>query len=258
MIPEFHYVSAPPHNFKPEQLNEDEALKEDWQLTMESARTIYTLPRTKQSNKLGRVALGSVKSNPVVEVMFADIFSTRPFHPQDLTADPLQRSCPIFLRYRNTDTAPPSCCSGLTLSKQLETREPGIYWENEEGQWKCAPWRPAVDAEDQSDPKEKSLDAAIVLYVERTDPGTVDVALGGFSTHATRLLGANLPGIVSQLPAPAYSCGGVSVGLCVIAFSYHAHALKEESRRGGRLAKSDAEWTIHVVSESVLERHFAS
>ena len=56
------------------------------------------------------VCLGSNKSNPVSEMLIARAFNCDPFIPQDGLASAASRSCPIFLRYRDSDPQPPSCC----------------------------------------------------------------------------------------------------------------------------------------------------
>ena len=62
------------------------------------------------------VCLGSNKSNPVVELLLASAFGCEPFESQDGLPSAGQRSCPIFLRYRDNDPQPPSCCGGLRLA----------------------------------------------------------------------------------------------------------------------------------------------
>ena len=46
----------------------------------------------------GMVCIGSVKSNPVVELLFADAFGCTPFVTEDDVDDVSARSCPFFLR----------------------------------------------------------------------------------------------------------------------------------------------------------------
>ena len=61
------------------------------------------------------------------------------------------------------------------LRGQNSTR-PGIYYETAGGAWECCPW------------DEKTHDAAFVFYIHRESQGRMEMALGGFSGRATRLL----------------------------------------------------------------------
>ena len=54
----------------------------------------------------GMVCIGSVKSNPVVELLFADAFGCTPFVTEDDVNDVSARSCLFFLRYRDSDPKP--------------------------------------------------------------------------------------------------------------------------------------------------------
>ena len=45
----------------------------------------------------GMVCIGSVKSNPVVELLFSDVFGCTPFVTEDDVDDVSARSCPFFL-----------------------------------------------------------------------------------------------------------------------------------------------------------------
>ena len=86
----------------------------------------------------GMVCIGSVKSNPVVELLFADTFGCTPFVTEDDVDDVSARSCPFFLRYRDSDPQPGGASAGLRLSKNQDAPDPGFYYENDDGTWSYA------------------------------------------------------------------------------------------------------------------------
>ena len=63
------------------------------------------------------VCLGSVKSNPVVELVLAELFHCEPFVSQDEVNDPRERNCPIFMRLRDNDPHPASCSVGRVMHR---------------------------------------------------------------------------------------------------------------------------------------------
>ena len=84
----------------------------------------------------GMVCIGSVKSNPVVELLFADAFGCTPFVTEDDVDDVSARSCPFFLRYRDSDPQP-----GVLLLLRLGKNEDArtlVYYENDDGTWSYA------------------------------------------------------------------------------------------------------------------------
>src|SRR5262245_47937262 len=121
------------------------------------------------------VCVGSNKSNPVVEFIMASTFGDEPFQTQDAIAA-TKRACPIFLRYRDTDPQPASCFGGLKLGRGQSSSHPGIYYEKADGDWDVCEW------------EAKRQDAAFVFYIHRESQGRLEMALGGFSGLATRLL----------------------------------------------------------------------
>jgi hypothetical protein len=125
------------------------------------------------------VCAGSVKSNPVVEMVFANAFAGTPFQSEDDVEDASLRRCPFFLRYRDTDPHPPSLAAGLRLSRNQKTTQPGLYYEREDGKWEFA----------GGDGKR---DAALVFYIYRESLGQLEMVLSGFSGRATRLLARTL------------------------------------------------------------------
>ena len=74
----------------------------------------------------GIICIGSVKSNPVVELLFADAFGCTPFVTEDDVDDVSARSCPFFLRYRDSDPQPDGASAGTRLSKNEDAPEPGF------------------------------------------------------------------------------------------------------------------------------------
>jgi len=154
------------------------------------------------------VCLGSTKSNPAVEVILSQAFGCEPFVSQDGIDDPKKRSSPIFLRYRNDDPHPPSCSAGLKLSANSNNIKPGIYYETESGKWDLCEW-------DQN-----SKDAAFMFYIHREAQGRLEMALGGFSGRATRLLAKFLATRAEELWPPVYSAQGVDIGAYVIQFNF--------------------------------------
>ena len=86
----------------------------------------------------GLICIGSIKSNPVVELLFSDVFGYTPFVTEDDVDDVSARSCPFFLRYRDTDPKPDSASAGTRLSKNEDAPEPGFYFEKDDGTWEFA------------------------------------------------------------------------------------------------------------------------
>lgn len=151
------------------------------------------------------VCLGSNKSNPVVETMVAAAFGCAPFVSQDKVAEPGERQCPLFLRYRDHDPQFPSCFGGVHLAQHHATTTPGIYFERPDGSWECCAWGPTEDA-------------AFVFYVHRESQGRLEMALGGFSGRATRLLAGLLARRGEEFWPPVYADEGLQVGTFVVRF----------------------------------------
>ncbi len=162
------------------------------------------------------VCLGSNKSNPVVEILFANAFSCEPFESQDGVATASKRSCPIFLRYRDHDPQPPSCCGGVRLARGEAAPKVGIYYETADGSWEVAPW-------DQN-----SQDAAFVFYIHRESQGRLEMVLGGYSGRATRLLARMLSRRGEEFWPPVYSGHGLQIGAFVVKFNIPSHSAQEK------------------------------
>ncbi len=152
------------------------------------------------------VGIGSTKSNPIVEIILARCFSCEPFVSQDNVSNPSERSIPFFLRYRDRDPHPHSCVGGLTLSKSSGKMDAGIYYENAKGKWEhCS----------SDDPTQE---VAFVFYVHRESQGRLEMALGGFSGRATRLLARALGTRAQDFWPPGYEMHGIQIGAFIMQF----------------------------------------
>ncbi len=126
------------------------------------------------------VCLGSVKSNPVVELVLSSAFGGDPYKSQDNVKKASDRTCPFFLRYRDKDPHPPALSAGLQLSQTEKADQPGIYYEQADGSWAFAGGA------------SRGHDAALVFYIYRESLGRLEMILSGFSGRATRLLARTL------------------------------------------------------------------
>ena len=152
----------------------------------------------------GIVCIGSVKSNPVVELLFADAFGCTPFVTEDDVDDVSARSCPFFLRYRDSDPKPGGASAGTRLSKNEDAPEPGFYYEKDDGTWAYAGG--------------KDRDTALVFYLFREALGRLDMVLSGFSGRATRLLAKTLAIRGEEFWPPVYEEGGVQIGAYLVQY----------------------------------------
>ncbi len=152
----------------------------------------------------GMVCIGSVKSNPVVELVFSDAFGCSPFVTEDDVDDVSARSCPFFLRYRDTDPKPDGASAGMRLSKNEDAPEPGFYYEKDDGTWAYAGG--------------KDQDTALVFYLFREALGRLDMVLSGFSGRATRLLAKTLAIRGEEFWPPVYDEGGIQIGAYLVKY----------------------------------------
>jgi hypothetical protein len=185
------------------------------------------------------VCLGSNKSNPVVEVLVAEAFGGEAYVSQDNIAQSTKRSCPIFLRYRDDDPQFTSCFGGLKLGRNQAASKPGIYYEQADGQWGCCEW------------DEKRQDAAFVIYVHRESQGRMEMALGGFSGRATRLLARLLARRGDEFWPPVYSDEGLQIGAFVVKFTLSSHQVEDRDLARGELYADDE---IIRLDRSVIAR----
>lgn len=152
----------------------------------------------------GMVCIGSVKSNPVVELLFSDAFGFTPFVTEDDIDDASARSCPFFLRYRESDPKPDGGSAGMRLSKNEDAPEPGFYYEKDDGTWAFAGG--------------KNKDTALVFYLFREALGRLDMVLSGFSGRATRLLAKTLAMRGEEFWPPVYEQGGIQMGAYLVQY----------------------------------------
>lgn len=188
------------------------------------------------------VCLGSNKSNPVVETLVAASFGCEPFVSQDSIATANKRSCPLFLRYRDHDPQFTSCFGGTRLAKNLAANKPGIYYEKPDGSWGCCEW--------EADKR----DAAFVVYVHRESQGRMEMALGGFSGRATRLLARLLARRGDEFWPPVYSDEGLQIGVFVVQFTLPGGAVQERDLSRGDVHAEDQ---IVRIDPEVIRRRLA-
>jgi hypothetical protein len=153
------------------------------------------------------ICIGSVKSNPIAELILADAFGCEPFASQDALGSVSERCCPIFLRYRDRDPHHESCAAGLRLAADCPSTAPGIYYEMSGGQWGSCEWN------------EPEFDAAFVLYVHRESQGRLQMLLAGFSGRSTRLLAKTLATRAQDFWPPIYQNHGVQVGAFLVQYT---------------------------------------
>jgi hypothetical protein len=157
-----------------------------------------------QTRDRALLCLGSIKVNGLMEPILASTFSAKAFVSQDGVARAGARSSPIFLRYRDSDVKPASCCGGMQLSVSEAARRPGIYFEKASGHWECCPWIA------------NKQDAALVCYAWRPPEGRLDMVLCGFSGKATRFLADLLLQYAEEFWPPSYSTEQLAVGAFVV------------------------------------------
>jgi len=188
------------------------------------------------------IGIGSTKSNPVVEIVLSRAFNCDPFETQDDVASASERAIPFFMRYRDKDPHPASCVAGVNLSKQDTKLESGLYYENETGKWV----RFGSD-----DPKEE---VAFVFYVHRESQGRLEMALGGFSGRATRLLARALATRAKDFWPPVYEMQGIQVGGFLIQFNLPSGKKDTDILRTDLVANMEVTRIPKQTFEKRLER----
>ncbi|MBM4000433.1 MAG: helix-turn-helix transcriptional regulator [Planctomycetes bacterium] len=189
------------------------------------------------------VCIGSVKSNPVVEVMMAQTFGCEPFRTQDHVASIDQRACPVFLRYREHDPHHESCSGGLRLSSDHPSPKPGIYYETRSGEWRVCEW----DAAER--------DVAFVFYAHRESQGCLEMALAGFSGRSTRLLAKTLATRAQDFWPPIYEDHGVRIGAFVVQYTL---ATSDDQARDMLRTDLSAGTKIIPIDREVIERRWTA
>ena len=152
------------------------------------------------------VCIGSVKSNPTVELVLANAFGCDPFVSQDDVKTASERACPFFLRYREHDPHPPACSAGNRLSRTEYAEEPGLYYEQADGTWAFAGGAT------------RGRDAALVFYIFRESLGRLEMVLSGFSGRATRLLARTLAYRAEDFWPPIFHENYLQVGAYLVQY----------------------------------------
>lgn len=174
-----------------------------------SARALHVYEKFADSDgDKALVCLGTTKSNPLAELIVSSAFNLTPFESQDEIAEPGQRGCPFYVRYRAGDPHPKSTWGGLRLSRRAATDDPGIYFEKPDGTWDC------FKCDD------KSNDAAYVFYTYRESQGWLEMAMGGFSGRATRLLARTLMTRAEEFWPPENVGGGLRIGAFLVRYEF--------------------------------------
>ncbi len=168
------------------------------------ARRVHEAFSNSQGDK-ALVCIGSVKSNPVAEMIFAEAFGCTPFASEDDLDDSSSRACPFFLRYRENDPKPSAASAGVQLSKNDKVDKPGIYYEQDNGEWVWAGG-------------DKTTDAALVFYIYREPLGRIELVLSGFSGRATRLLAKTLASRSEEFWPPVYEEAGLQIGAYIVQY----------------------------------------
>jgi hypothetical protein len=153
------------------------------------------------------ICLGSVKSNLTVEMVMGGAFGCDPFVSQDDVKFAKDRSCPIFLRYRDSDPHPPAASAGRQLSQTEKADLPGLYYEQADGSWAFAGGATP------------SQDAALVFYIYRESLGRLEMILSGFSGRATRLLARTLAHQAEVFWPPIYQENYLQIGAFIVQYS---------------------------------------
>ncbi len=185
------------------------------------------------------ICIGSMKSNPVAELILAEAFGCEPFVSVDGVERADLRKCPFYLRYRVEDPHPPSCAGGVRLSQDDKNSAAGIYYENKNQTWEYCGW------------DKPEHDTALVFYIHRESQGRLEMVLGGFSGRATRLLAKTLATGAEGFWPPIYSHHGIQVGAFIVKYTF-----ADEDVRQSDLLRTDlvAGTTIIPLDHDVIAR----
>ncbi|MBM4088664.1 MAG: helix-turn-helix transcriptional regulator [Planctomycetes bacterium] len=212
----------------------------------EDARAIFRKFR-KGARPGSLVAIGSIKVQNILEYMLADTFAATPFASEDGVAEPHDRSCPIYFRYKTTDVAPVSLCGGNTLSQTYAPTQPGIYYETSGGHWECCPTTKATH------------DSGFVFYAYRPNVDQLRLACGGFTGAATRMLSIAFDQIASACWEPQYMTSDLLVGMFVIAFDIRGRtSTKQRDPRAARFDFTVIPLPVEAVAPRVKRRRRAA
>ncbi len=176
--------------------------------SIERAQEVYSGYLAASGDK-ALICLGSVKSNPVVELVLAESFGATPFETEDNVASAKNRRCPFLLRYRDRDPHPSCATAGMRLSKSEPADQPGIYYEQDDGSWAYA----------------GGQDTALVFYIYRESLGRLEMVLSGFSGRATRLLARTLANQGEMFWPPVYQADYLHVGAYIVQYAASGEAV---------------------------------
>ncbi len=179
----------------------------------DESRRFYHDYKLEQADK-AIICVGSIKSNPMCEMLIASGFQkAAEFTSEDSVADPVDRSVPFYMLYRDNDPHPASCWAGRQLAKESGRRNgwpksPGIYYEKEPKEWACLP------CDDLND-------AAIVYYYYQHSQRELEVVLGGYTGRSTRGLAEMFRGREStEIWPPQIDNDSCQLGVFLVRFKY--------------------------------------
>ncbi|QDV12215.1 hypothetical protein CA51_20950 [Rosistilla oblonga] len=188
------------------------------------------------------VCIGSVKSNPVAEVLFSEAFGCDPFVSQDDVEKASDRACPFFMRYRDFDPKPPSSTAGERLSKTEAADKPGLWVETDNGTWEWAGGG-------------QNSDVALVFYIFREALGRLDMVLSGFTGRATRYLAKTLATRSEAFWPPVYEEPHVQIGAYIVEYETDGSKAKSEDLLMTNVSSAAK---ITPLSAKAIERRIVS
>jgi hypothetical protein len=127
----------------------------------------------------------------------------------------------------------------MSLAADEKTTDPGIYYEDAKGRWVSVPCG------------SNRQDAAFLFYIHRESQGQLEMALGGFSGRATRLLARTLSTRSEDFWPPQYEGQGVQIGAYVVQFSW------SESEQPVDILRTDLNANTRVIpipTEAIARR----
>lgn len=219
----------------------------DWDVIESVSREVYaSFARGRDDRAF--VSVGSVKSNPVSELILARAFGVEAFTAPTDDEVSAGRGCPFFMVYRPNDPHVTSCWAGTELPPSPGRRgrgrgrrtAPGLYYLSPEGRWMHAP---STD----------DLDAALIFFVNRPAERRLEIVAGGFTGLATEVLARHVPKLGPDDLKVGYHSDAVEVAGIVARFEYKDRA----ARSGGGGFPGLPEFTVtldHVAPEVLSSR----
>lgn len=202
------------------QPNVPEALRDgEFQQMKREASWAYDKFQALAGNK-ALVCLGSVKSNGLCELTISGAFGSEPWSSQEDVAQPGDRTCPFYFRYRANDVQVPSCHGGQRLAKNLagqivSAESPGLYYEREPNLW-------------EGIPANENREPALIFYTFRPHLGIVEAVLGGFSAVGTFLLARHFRKIVREIWPATYLTPSLEAGVFLVDFELSPRSESQE------------------------------